>query len=131
MQLNIVEAGAYFIGFVGTAGGVFAFFRYGDYKTTVKLQNDSIKALQDNLEITNAELEKAKRAHLEYVKNIGVLEGQVTLYKDLQLDKMASAMDNISKTNEQILATLKGSAVIAARQQADKGVKVDPSEAIA
>lgn len=128
MSMNpLVETAAYFVGVAGTTGGVFSFFRYGNYKQTVQLQNNSIAALEKNNQILTKGLDEYKVSHLKYVKEIGVLEGQVRIYKDLQLEKMAEAMANISLTNKQILDSLRRSADIAAEQQTHSGVLVDTS----
>lgn len=112
---HVFENVALIAGVMGTIGGVFSFFRYGNYKATVKLQNDSIYALEKNNEILAKAIEEAKESHLRATKEIGILEGQVRIYKDLQLEKMAEAMQvisktnqDISKTNQEILQALKG-----------------------
>lgn len=110
MNVHIISFDGFIllIGLAGTIGGVFSFFRYGNYKATVKLQNDSIAALEKNNEILSQEIANGKLAHIQATKEIGILEGQVRIYKDLQLDKMAAAMQDISSTNAQILEALKG-----------------------
>ena len=112
--LPVVEIAAYIIGLIGIIGGVFSFLRYGNYQTTVKLQNDSIKALEDNNKITKQNLDKSikevKELRVDSAKQIGILEGQVQLYKDLNLEKIAIALVAISESNTQILNTLKQSA---------------------
>lgn len=106
-------------GVAGTIGGVYSFFRYGSYQATVKLQNDSILALETNNKILNAAVAEAKQSHLESVKEIGILEGKVRIYKDLQLDKMAEAMSDISSTNKEILLELRGRSNVPAKEHGD------------
>ena len=48
---NIIAFVVALTGLVGVAAGTYAFFRYNSYKATVSLQNDNIKALQDQAEI--------------------------------------------------------------------------------
>lgn len=103
-----IEFAVFVTGVAGTIGGLYAFFRYGSYQATVKLQNDSIAALQKNNEILTQAVEDSKKSHIESMREIGRLEGQVKIYKDLQLDRMASAMEAIHSTNSEILAALRG-----------------------
>jgi hypothetical protein len=135
--ISLLEIAAYVIGILGIGSGVFSFVRYGNYKTTVQLQNDSIKALQDNKMITDEALEKAreeiKALQLDSADRIGVLKGQVQLYKDLNLKDIADALIGINKSNTQILNTLKQSASTLATNtsqiaEAAKHVKQDLEE---
>lgn len=121
-----IEIGAYALGIIGAIAGVYGFFRYADYKNTVQLQNDSIKALQENNTILKNEIENSKKARVILDQQITVLTNEVMTYKNLQLEKIATALTansellgTLAKSNEQILSTLKSSAIIAAT---DRGV---------
>src|SRR5665213_623803 len=94
---------SYSIGIVGSFGAVFSFLRFSNYKETVQLQNDNIKALQDNAAILEKELEKHKKSQTDNLKAIARLEGQVDLYKELPLRELADGIKEVADSNKEIL----------------------------
>ena len=132
---TILEIVSYVIGILGIGGGVFSFLRYSNYKATVSLQNDNIKALQENNKIitqrladTEAAAKLAASSHslasLASAKEIGVLQGQVKLYSGLQLEKITEALVALAESNKfiagsnrEILDTLKSSAETLAEKE--------------
>ena|SRR3990167_11259947 len=130
--VSILTIGSYIIGFLGVGGAAFSFFRYNNYQTTVKLQNDSIEALKTNNEILSAELEKtrenARREHAESMKAIGVLEGRIQSYKEIPLKNIALSLEKISDSNGKILESLTTSATIVKEASHDGGLLVKTKE---
>ncbi len=65
----------------------------------------------------NEEIKTRQEMHLQNQKSISNLEGQLATYKEIPLKSIASslqALSNLLDSNNQILETLKGSAIIAA-----------------
>lgn len=90
-------------------------------KQTIENQKDLIETYEKRLKALEDQSAEDRRNHLEQVKAIADLQGQIKVYKELPLQEMATAMQRISqvnetiaKSNEQILKTLNASAVIAA-----------------
>jgi hypothetical protein len=102
---------------LGIGGFIFSFLRYSNYKETVQLQNDNIKALQDNAVILQRELEKHKKSQTDNLKAIARLEGQVDLYKELPLRELAEGIKSVSVSNDKILKVLEHSQLIAAEDR--------------
>lgn len=114
----------------------------GYYAARAKVKNENIKDLITRVDILekerielkdslNSERAAAAEQHLASQKAIAKLEGQVELYKDLQLESIASHLVSLDETNAQILNTLKGSAKIAAddkKAQGNGGVLVKTEE---
>lgn len=113
---------------LGIAGAVFSFLRYANYKTTVKLQNDNIKALQDSTGILQSDLNASKKDHVEALKLIANLQGQLQTYKELPLKSIAASLDNLVGSNDKILQRLETSAIIAADSVADEGLLVHTND---
>lgn len=124
---SILSILSYAIGVLGIGGGVFSFLRYNNYQTTVKLQNDSIAALEKNNEILSAELEKtrdsARNEHTESMKAIGVLEGRIQSYKEIPLKSISESLrllatnqESIKEVNTRILDRLNNSADILVKE---------------
>lgn len=95
---------------------------------TSKVKSDNLADLKERVAILEnereelrnlltAERETAQAQHISNQKAIAKLEGQVELYRDLQLK-------SIAETNKAILDTLKGSAKVAETAQADGGLLV-------
>ena len=82
---------------MGVAGAITIIFS--------KVKNENLKDLKDRVEILEKEREIARKEHIANQKAIGVLEGRVKIYKDLQLKSIADS-------NKQILDVLKSSALI-------------------
>lgn len=97
-----------------------------------KTKSENLKDLKDRVEILEKELVYSKEAlekergqareqHIANRESIAKLQGQVELYKDLQLK-------SIAETNQQILNTLKNSAIIAQAAAKDGGLLVHTEE---
>lgn len=101
-----------------------------NYKLLSESQDKRIKALEDQSTVDH-------QNHLESIKAIADLQGQIKVYKELPLQEMAQAMQRISVVNEgiaasnkQILRRLESSAVTLAKNTEDvahavKDVKTD------
>lgn len=90
-------------------------------KQTIENQKDLIETYEKRLKALEDQSAEDRKNHLEQVKAIADLQGQIKVYKELPLQEMAKAMQKISevnetiaRSNEQILKTLNASAVIAA-----------------
>lgn len=90
-------------------------------KQTIENQKDLIETYEKRLKALEDQSAEDRKNHLEQVKAIADLQGQIKVYKELPLQEMATAMQKISevnetiaRSNEQILKTLNASAVIAA-----------------
>lgn len=112
------------LAFIGYATGI-----VGAILTLMsKVKNDNLVDLKERVAILEKELvyskaaleKERKEAQNQHVKNreaIAELRTQVKLYKDLQLD-------SIAKTNSEMLAVLKNSALIAADAKSNGGILV-------
>lgn len=105
---------------VGVGGGILALFSRIP-KQTISNQKDLIETYEKRLKALEDQSAEDRRNHLEQVRAIADLQGQIKVYKELPLQEMATAMQRISqvnetiaKSNEQILKTLNASAIIAA-----------------
>lgn len=85
-----------------------------NYEQLSVAQEKRIAALEDQSKVDH-------KNHLENIKAIADLQGQIKVYKELPLQEMAKAMQDISEgnkaiaeSNRQILLSLQNSAVIAA-----------------
>lgn len=90
-------------------------------KQTIENQKDLIETYEKRLKALEDQSAEDRKNHLEQVKAIADLQGQIKVYKELPLQEMATAMQEISRVNKgiaesntEILRTLKSSAVIAA-----------------
>ena len=90
-------------------------------KQTIENQKDLIETYEKRLKALEDQSAEDRKNHLEQVKAIADLQGQIKVYKELPLQEMATAMQKISevnetiaRSNEKILKTLNASAVIAA-----------------
>lgn len=119
---NILVMASYLVGLLGIGGGVFSFLRYTSYQTTVKLQNDNIKALQDQNNIQKTELAEIKKAHIEDARAIANLEGKLQSYKEIPLQQISESMSKIADSNVKILSILEKMPMM------DNGLMVKPKE---
>jgi hypothetical protein len=94
-----------------------------NYKDLAESQERRIKALEEQRGVDH-------RNHIENIKAIADLQGQIKVYKELPLQDMASAMQKISTVNEGIAAsnklileTLQGSAHLLADEKSDRRSK--------
>ena len=95
---NIVPI-AYGVGLVGICGGVFSFIRYNNYRGTVQLQNDNIKALEDQAKIHAGILDDNKLT-------IEKLNTRIEVVESLPLEAILTELKNISTTQNQMLKSL-------------------------
>ncbi len=95
---NIVPI-SYGIGILGVAGAVFSFLRFNNYKETVQLQNDNIKALEDQAKIHASKLDDNE--HI-----IDSLRARIEVVETLPLEAILSELKTISNTQNQMLKQL-------------------------
>lgn len=105
---------------VGVGGGILALFSRIP-KQTITNQKDLIETYEKRLKALEDKADEDRKNHLEQVKAIADLQGQIKVYKELPLQEMAVAMQEISRVNKgiaesntEILRTLRTSANIAA-----------------
>ena len=90
---------SYGIGILGISAGIFSFVRYNNYKGTVELQNDNIKALEDQAKIHSQILEDNKIT-------IEKLNARINVVESLPLEAILTELKNISNTQNQMLKKL-------------------------
>ena len=90
---------SYGIGILGISGAVFSFVRYNNYKGTVELQNDNIKALEDQAKIHSQMLDNNKIT-------IEKLNARINVVESLPLEAILTELKNISNTQNQMLKKL-------------------------
>lgn len=119
---NILVMLSYGVGILGVLGGVFAFLRYTSYQATVSLQNDNIKALQDQNKLLKEELSSIRKEYTESMKAIANLEGKLQSYKEIPLQQISESMLKIADSNTKILDILDKMPML------DNGLMVKPKE---
>lgn len=82
-----------------------------------KVKTNNLNDLRDRVKILEEEREEARRQHIENQKAIANLEGQLATYKEIPLKSIAKSLEELSKSNKQILNRLEKSAL-----DAKKGV---------
>lgn len=70
-----------------------------NYEKLTVAQEKRIKALEDQSKIDH-------QNHLDSIRAIADLQGQIKVYKEMPLQEMATAMQKISDTNQLILTAL-------------------------
>lgn len=112
--MDPLTIGAYL---VGIGGSVLALFSRIP-KQTIQNQKDLIETYEKRLKALEDQALEDKKQHIENVRAIADLQGQIKVYKELPLQEMASAMQEISRVNKgiadsntEILRTLKASAI--------------------
>ena len=118
---------------VGIGGGILALFSripkqtITNYEQLSVAQEKRIKALEDQSKVDH-------KNHLENIKAIADLQGQIKVYKELPLREMAKAMQDISdgnkaiaESNRQILISLQSSAMIASE---DRSTLLHPTQVV-
>lgn len=95
---NIIPI-SYAVGLIGVCGGVFSFIRYNNYKGTVQLQNDNIKALEDQAKIHSRILGENKIT-------IEKLNTRIHVVESLPLEAILTELKNISNTQNEMLKNL-------------------------
>ncbi len=98
-----------------------------NYEQLSVAQEKRIAALEEQSKVDH-------KNHLENIKAIADLQGQIKVYKELPLQEMAKAMQDISdgnkaiaESNRQILISLQSSAMIAS---ADRSTLLHPTQVV-
>ena len=98
-----------------------------NYEQLSIAQEKRIAALEEQSKIDH-------KNHLENIKAIADLQGQIKVYKELPLQEMAKAMQDISdgnkaiaESNRQILISLQSSAMIASQ---DRSTLLHPTQVV-
>lgn len=93
-------------------------------KQTIENQKSLIETYEKRLKALEDQKDEDRKQHIENVRAIAELQGQIKVYKELPLQEMAKAMEEISEvnkgiaeSNQEILKTLKSSALIAAEDR--------------
>lgn len=94
-----IVAVSYALGVVGILGAVFSFLRFSNYKETVKLQNDNIKALEDQARIHSNKLDDNELT-------INSLRSRIEVVETLPLEAILTELKAISNTQNQMLKKL-------------------------
>ena len=75
-------------------------------KQTIQNQKELIETYEKRLKALEDEEKANKKQHLENVKAIADLQGQIKVYKEIPLQQIADSMKELANTNKQILARL-------------------------
>lgn len=75
-------------------------------KETLSAQNELISTLKTRVDVVEAENKELKASHIESVRRIGELEGQINNLKTLPLKQIADSLKATSKTQEHIISML-------------------------
>lgn len=110
---NIISIG----GYIAAVGGAYMIIKS-------KVKNENIKDLINRVAILEKERAIAQEQHLENQKAIANLEGQLATYKEIPLKSIAGSLEQLTESNKSILETLKGSAKIIKKEQAEGGLLV-------
>lgn len=94
-----IVAVSYALGVVGILGAIFSFLRFSNYKETVKLQNDNIKALEDQAKIHSSKLDDNELI-------INSLRSRIEVVETLPLEAILTELKTISNTQNQMLKKL-------------------------
>lgn len=96
-------------------------------KQTIENQKSLIETYEKRLKALEDQKEADHKTQIENVKAIADLQGQIKVYKELPLQEMAKAMEEISRVNKgiadsntEILHTLRSSALIAAEDRLEE-----------
>jgi len=113
---SIVEGGSY----IALIGGATMALLSRLPRQTIAEQAKLIEALNGRIASLETSVKENRDALLEAVHNMGLLQGQVEVYKGLPLISMAESMKGIADSNSEILSILKSSAVTLAQTEAAK-----------
>lgn len=72
-------------------------------KQTIADQKELIDTYEKRLKALEDQREEDRKQHIENVRAIGILQGQINVYKELPLQQMADTMREIANTNNKIL----------------------------
>lgn len=119
------------IGYIVGVGGGIAILFSRIPKQTITNYEQLTTALKGRIEALEEQSKVDHQNHLENIKAIADLQGQIKVYKELPLQAMAKAMQDISdvnkviaKNNEMILKTLKESAITLAKENSEQTTQV-------
>lgn len=76
-------------------------------KQTIENQKALIETYEKRLKALEDQKEEDRKQHIENVKAIAELQGQINVYKELPLQQMADSMREIADTNKKILTIIK------------------------
>ncbi|NBU34393.1 hypothetical protein EBZ38_16405 [bacterium] len=76
-------------------------------KQTIENQKALIETYEKRLKALEDQKEEDRKQHIENVKAIAELQGQINVYKELPLQQMADSMREIADTNKKILTLIK------------------------
>ena len=94
-----IVAVSYALGVVGIIGAIFSFLRFSNYKETVQLQNDNIKALEDQARIHSSKLDDNELT-------INSLRSRIEVVETLPLEAILTELKAINNTQNQMLKKL-------------------------
>jgi len=83
----------------GTGAIFYAVFKNSTVKAIIQSQKDLIETL-------SGQVSELRKLHIENEKAISELKGQVSVYKELPLQELATSMKDISRTQKKILESL-------------------------
>ena len=75
-------------------------------KQTIQNQKELIETYEKRLKALEDQSEQDKKQHIENVKAIADLQGQIKVHKEIPLQQIADSMKELANTNKQILARL-------------------------
>ena len=81
-------------------------------KQTIDNQKDLIETYEKRLKALEDQAELDKKQHIENVKAIAELQGQIKVYKELPLQQIADSMKQLTDTNSKILRLLDAQQVV-------------------
>ena len=111
------------IGYIALAVGAVLSILSRIPKQTIANQKDLIETYEKRLKALEDQKDEDRKQNIENVKAIADLQGQIKVYKELPLQEMAIAMQNISDvnkgiavSNQKILEILTSSAITLAHE---------------
>lgn len=107
---------------VGIGGGILALFSRIPKQTITNYEQLSI-AQEKRIAALEEQSKVDHKNHLENIKAIADLQGQIKVYKELPLQEMAKAIES----NRQILLSLQRSAMIASE---DRSTLLHPTQVV-
>lgn len=105
---------------VGVVGAVLAL--------TSKTKSNNLADLKERVEILEKEREYARTQHIENLKAIANLEGQLKTYKDIPLQQIAESLKALATSQDAVLKQLNDSARISKAEAESGGMLVQNRE---
>lgn len=109
--VQLLQLTAEILGVIAGVAGVIAliwlFVRRNISTDVQKNQTELIQTLKDRLDIMETENKELKKSHIENARNIGELQGQVKVLRDIPLKEIAESMAKVSQSQEHIIQLLK------------------------